>query len=109
MLSGNGRHRRPRQAPALVVAAGVAGSAIAIPLFAASGASAATTQAWDKLAECESGGQWSLDAGNGYYGGLQFTQERWEEYGGSTTPRVPTRPAARSRYPSPRRFLTTRA
>ncbi|WP_327670643.1 MULTISPECIES: transglycosylase family protein [unclassified Streptomyces] len=82
MLSGNGRHRRPRQAPALVVAAGVAGSAIAIPLFAASGASAATTQAWDKLAECESGGQWSLDAGNGYYGGLQFTQERWEEYGG---------------------------
>ncbi|MEB8340973.1 transglycosylase family protein [Streptomyces endophyticus] len=82
MLSGNGRHRRPRQAPALVVAAGVAGSAIAIPLFAASGASAATTQAWDKLAECESGGQWSLDAGNGYYGGLQFTQERWEQYGG---------------------------
>ncbi|MGW2340330.1 transglycosylase family protein [Streptomyces sp. NPDC001661] len=82
MLSGNGRHRRPRQAPALVVAAGVTGSAIAIPLFAASGASAATTQAWDKLAECESGGQWSLDAGNGYYGGLQFTQERWEEYGG---------------------------
>ncbi|MFD7298762.1 transglycosylase family protein [Streptomyces sp. NPDC059897] len=82
MLSGNGRHRRPRQAPALVVAAGVTGSAIAIPLFAASGASAATAQAWDKLAECESGGQWSLDAGNGYYGGLQFTQERWEEYGG---------------------------
>ncbi|MGD6752675.1 transglycosylase family protein [Streptomyces sp. BH105] len=82
MLSGNGRHRRPRQAPALVVAAGVTGSAIAIPLFAASGASAATTQAWDKLAECESGGQWSLDAGNGYYGGLQFTQERWEEFGG---------------------------
>ncbi|MFJ9179531.1 transglycosylase family protein [Streptomyces sp. NPDC102360] len=82
MLSGNGRHRRPRQAPALVVAVGVTGSAIAIPLFAASGASAATTQAWDKLAECESGGQWSLDAGNGYYGGLQFTQERWEQYGG---------------------------
>ncbi|QNS05794.1 transglycosylase family protein [Streptomyces xanthii] len=82
MLSGNGRHRRPRQAPALVVAAGVAGSAIAIPLLAASNASAATTQAWDRLAECESGGQWSLDAGNGYYGGLQFSQELWEQYGG---------------------------
>ncbi|MEV5611074.1 transglycosylase family protein [Streptomyces sp. NPDC052225] len=82
MLSGNGRHRRPRQAPALIVAAGVTGSAIAIPLLAATNASAASTHAWDKLAECESGGQWSLDAGNGYYGGLQFSQEMWEQYGG---------------------------
>ncbi|MEY7980700.1 hypothetical protein AB8O53_30805, partial [Streptomyces pilosus] len=40
MLSGNGRHRRPRQAPALLVAAGVTGSAIAIPLLGAGGASA---------------------------------------------------------------------
>ncbi|MET9495047.1 transglycosylase family protein [Streptomyces sp. NPDC006552] len=82
MLSGNGRHRRPRQAPALVVAAGVTGSAIAIPLLAATSASAASTTTWDKLAECESGGQWSLDAGNGYYGGFQFSQEMWERYGG---------------------------
>ncbi|MFI6879332.1 transglycosylase family protein [Streptomyces sp. NPDC050400] len=82
MLSGNGRHRRPRQAPALVVAFGVTGSAIAIPLLAATSASAASTTTWDKLAECESGGQWSLDAGNGYYGGLQFSQEMWEQYGG---------------------------
>ncbi|MYW69150.1 LysM peptidoglycan-binding domain-containing protein [Streptomyces sp. SID8379] len=82
MLSGNGRHRRPRQAPALVVAAGVTGSAIAIPLLAATNASAASTATWDKLAECESGAQWSLDAGNGYYGGLQFSQEMWERYGG---------------------------
>ncbi|MFI7341950.1 transglycosylase family protein [Streptomyces sp. NPDC050085] len=82
MLSGNGRHRRPRQAPALVVAAGITGSAIAIPLLAATNASAASTTTWDKLAECESGGQWSLDAGNGYYGGLQFSQEMWEQYGG---------------------------
>ncbi|WP_338699439.1 transglycosylase family protein [Streptomyces sp. Q6] len=82
MLSGNGRHRRPRQAPALIVAAGVTGSAIAIPLLAATSASASTTATWNKLAECESGGQWSLDAGNGYYGGLQFSQEMWEQYGG---------------------------
>ncbi|MCX3063440.1 transglycosylase family protein [Streptomyces beihaiensis] len=82
MLSGNGRHRRPRQAPALVVAAGVTGSAIAIPLFAASGASAASSHAWDRLADCESGGQWSMDAGNGYYGGFQLTQDMWDRYGG---------------------------
>ncbi|MGW0906765.1 transglycosylase family protein [Streptomyces sp. NPDC002853] len=82
MLSGNGRHRRPRQAPALIVAAGVAGSAIAIPLLGATSASAADTATWDKLAECESGGSWSADAGNGYYGGLQLSQQTWEEYGG---------------------------
>ncbi|MEU6843778.1 transglycosylase family protein [Streptomyces sp. NPDC046716] len=82
MLSGNGRHRRPRQAPALVVAAGVTGSAIAIPLLGATGASAATATTWDNVAACESGGQWSLDSGDGYYGGLQFSQEVWEQYGG---------------------------
>ncbi|WP_031481387.1 transglycosylase family protein [Streptomyces bicolor] len=82
MLSGNGRHRRPRQAPALLVAAGVTGSAIAIPLLGATGASAADGTVWDKVAECESGGSWSADDGNGRYGGLQLTQEDWEEYGG---------------------------
>ncbi|MGV9451800.1 LysM peptidoglycan-binding domain-containing protein [Streptomyces sp. NPDC003635] len=84
MLSGNGRHRRPRQAPALIVAAGVTGSAIAIPLLGASGASAAEGNTWDRVAECESGGSWSEDSGNGYYGGLQVTQENWERYGGTT-------------------------
>ncbi|MGW2224622.1 transglycosylase family protein [Streptomyces formicae] len=82
MLSGNGRHRRPRQAPALIVAAGVTGSAIAIPLLGATSASAADTATWDKLAECESGGAWSANPGNGYYGGIQFSQEMWENYGG---------------------------
>ncbi|MCF2131511.1 LysM peptidoglycan-binding domain-containing protein [Strepomyces sp. STD 3.1] len=81
MLSGNGRHRRPRQAPALVVAAGVTGSAIAIPLLGATGAHAAGAN-WDQVAECETGGAWSQNAGNGYYGGLQLPQEAWERYGG---------------------------
>ncbi|MFJ9008762.1 transglycosylase family protein [Streptomyces canus] len=82
MLSGNGRHRRPRQAPALLVAAGVTGSAIAIPLLGATGASAATGTTWDRVAECESGSSWSANEGNGYYGGLQMSQENWEKYGG---------------------------
>lgn len=84
MLSGNGRHRRPRQAPALLVAAGVAGSAIAIPLLGATGASAASGTTWDRVAECESGGSWSANDGNGFYGGLQLTQADWEKYGGLT-------------------------
>ncbi|CAM5668558.1 transglycosylase family protein [Streptomyces griseomycini] len=82
MLSGNGRHRRPRQAPALIVAAGVTGSAIAIPLLGAGSASAADGATWDRVAECESGGSWSQNTGNGYYGGLQLTQDDWEGYGG---------------------------
>ncbi|MFD3481884.1 transglycosylase family protein [Streptomyces sp. NPDC058665] len=83
MRSGNGRHRRPRQAPALVVAAGVTGSAIAIPLLGATGASAADASTWDRVAECESGGMWSADLGNGYYGGLQISQETWADFGGT--------------------------
>ncbi|MEU8808354.1 resuscitation-promoting factor protein RpfC [Streptomyces violaceoruber] len=82
MLSGNGRHRRPRQAPALVVAAGVTGSAIAIPLLGATGAHAADSANWDQVAECETGGAWSQNSGNGYYGGLQLSQDAWEQYGG---------------------------
>ncbi|KAF4410773.1 MULTISPECIES: transglycosylase family protein [Streptomyces] len=82
MLSGNGRHRRPRQAPAIFVTAGVTGASIAMPLLGASGAQAADAETWDRVAQCESGGMWSADTGNGYYGGLQFTQDTWEEYGG---------------------------
>ncbi|WP_329150473.1 transglycosylase family protein [Streptomyces sp. NBC_01456] len=83
MRSGNGRHRRPRQAPAIFVTAGVTGAGIALPLLGASGAHAADTTTWDKVAQCESGGEWSAAAGNGYYGGLQLTQEMWDNYGGS--------------------------
>ncbi|SNX61733.1 LysM domain-containing protein [Streptomyces sp. TLI_55] len=82
MLSGNGRHRRPRQAPALLVAAGVTGSAIAIPLLAATGASAADGGTWDKVAKCETDGSWSQNNGDGSYGGLSLSQDNWEKYGG---------------------------
>jgi hypothetical protein len=38
---------------------------------------------WDALAQCESGGNWSTNTGNGYYGGLQFSPSTWSAYGGS--------------------------
>jgi hypothetical protein len=38
---------------------------------------------WDAVAQCESGGDWSINTGNGYYGGLQFSQSTWEAYGGA--------------------------
>jgi len=40
------------------------------------------TGVWDRLAECESGGNWSINTGNGYYGGLQFSYGTWLAYGG---------------------------
>ncbi|MFR9802604.1 transglycosylase family protein [Pseudonocardia sp. RS010] len=45
-------------------------------------AATADTAAWDRLAECESGGDWSIDTGNGYSGGLQFDGPTWRAYGG---------------------------
>jgi resuscitation-promoting factor RpfB len=46
---------------------------------------------WDKLAECESGGNWSINTGNGYYGGLQFSLSTWRAYGGTGMPHEASR------------------
>ena len=48
-------------------------------------AAPAGTGVWDQLAACESGGDWSINTGNGYHGGLQFSQSSWEAVGGSGT------------------------
>ncbi|MEU9714645.1 transglycosylase family protein [Streptomyces sp. NPDC047976] len=82
LLSGKGKHRRGSKAVRIVTLAGVAGVAVAAPLMAAGTASAATAAEWDKVAACESGGNWSINTGNGYYGGLQFSASTWAAYGG---------------------------
>jgi hypothetical protein len=46
---------------------------------------------WDRLAECESGGNWAANTGNGYYGGLQFSQASWENVGGAGLPHESSR------------------
>jgi uncharacterized protein YabE (DUF348 family) len=51
-----------------------------------SGGSTPSGSVWDKLAQCESGGNWSINTGNGYYGGLQFSLSTWRAYGGSGLP-----------------------
>lgn len=48
----------------------------------AASADAATLRTWDRLANCESGGRWHINTGNGYYGGLQFSSGTWAGYGG---------------------------
>ncbi|WP_323179808.1 FG-GAP-like repeat-containing protein [Streptomyces bobili] len=68
-----------RSRPALVVTI-VAG--LAAPLFMSGPATAASVATWDKVAQCESSGNWSTNTGNGYYGGLQFSASTWAGYGG---------------------------
>ncbi|GAA4313918.1 resuscitation-promoting factor protein RpfA [Streptomyces venetus] len=83
LFSSKGKHRRPSKASRAIAVAGVTGAAVAAPLMATGTASAATTSEWDTVAQCESGGNWSINTGNGYYGGLQFSASTWSAYGGT--------------------------
>jgi resuscitation-promoting factor RpfA len=84
LFSGKGKHRRPSKAARAIAVVGVTGAAaVAAPLMAAGSASAATASEWDAVAQCESGGNWSINTGNGYYGGLQFSASTWAAYGGT--------------------------
>lgn len=66
---------------AISTAAAVGGLAVA-SLATAGSAEAATDPQWDRLAQCESGGDWHINTGNGFYGGLQFTRSTWNAFGG---------------------------
>lgn len=51
----------------------------------------ASGSVWDQLAQCESGGNWAINTGNGFYGGLQFTLSSWQAVGGSGYPHLASR------------------
>ena len=77
------RHRA--QTRSLRKAAVVAAIAVAVaaPVSSTlSSADAATDRTWNRLAGCESGGNWHINTGNGYYGGVQFSESTWLAYGG---------------------------
>ncbi|MFI9331196.1 transglycosylase family protein [Kitasatospora sp. NPDC052868] len=75
--------------PVQVVAAGLPGGA------RASASSTVADMIWDELAECESGGDWRADTGNGYFGGLQIWPPTWEEAGGLRFANRPDRASRR--------------
>ncbi|MFE7797803.1 transglycosylase family protein [Nocardia sp. NPDC057440] len=61
----------------------VTGALVAVPFgLSTATASAAPAHNWDGVAQCESGGNWGINTGNGYYGGLQFSQSTWAANGG---------------------------
>ena len=87
-----GRHRAPSAQSQFGVgnflARSTAGAtAIALPIIGITAlttgtADAATESQWDNVAHCESGGNWHINTGNGYYGGLQFSEGTWVGHGG---------------------------
>lgn len=62
----------------------VAGASVAVGSMATAQSASASTNSsvWDRVAACESGGNWSINTGNGFYGGLQFTNQTWNGFGG---------------------------
>ncbi|MGS0686394.1 transglycosylase family protein [Nakamurella sp. GG22] len=78
-----GRHRKPSAARVYALRGATVGVvAGAAALGFAGSASAAPESTWDAVAQCESTNNWSINTGNGYYGGLQFSQSTWDAYGG---------------------------
>jgi len=62
------------------IAAAAMTASLALPAPAM--ADAPRQEVWDRVAQCESGGNWSANTGNGYYGGLQFSRRTWNSFGG---------------------------
>lgn len=77
-----GKHRKPRKPyslrPVYTAVAAVPMAMTVVPTVA----HAASDEAWDRVAECESGGRWDINTGNGYFGGLQFLDTTWDGFGG---------------------------
>ena len=80
----SGRHRKPAASSVSVAKIAVTGAVIGSGSLAlAAQAQAATDGEWDQVAACESGGNWTINTGNGYQGGLQFSPSTWSSHGGS--------------------------
>jgi hypothetical protein len=79
----SGRHRKPTASAVNVAKIAFTGAVIGSGSIALAGqAGAATDGEWDQVARCESGGNWAINTGNGYQGGLQFSPGTWSSHGG---------------------------
>jgi len=78
-------HRKTKQRRGVAAVIGTATlTGVAVLSSGTPTAHAASVSTWDKVAACESGGNWKINTGNGYYGGLQFSPSTWAAYGGKT-------------------------
>ena len=79
----SGRHRKPKTSAVTVAKIAFTGAVLGGSGLALAGqAGAASDAEWDQVARCESGGNWAINTGNGYQGGLQFTPGTWIAHGG---------------------------
>lgn len=69
-----------------LAAAALSVAGVGVSTLSPAPAHAASLSTWDALAQCESSGNWSINTGNGYYGGLQFSLSTWAAYGGTGSP-----------------------
>ena len=74
-----------------LLATAIAGALAIVPMALSTGTANADTVNWDAIAQCESGGNWSTNTGNGHYGGLQFKQATWSANGGVGNPATASR------------------
>jgi resuscitation-promoting factor RpfC len=74
-----------------LLAAAISGALGLIPMALSTGTANADSVNWDAIAQCESGGNWSTNTGNGAYGGLQFKQATWTANGGAGNPAMAPR------------------
>ena len=98
-----------------LLATAIAGALGLVPMALSTGTANADSVNWDAIAQCESGGNWNTNTGNGTYGGLQFKQATWSSNGGIGNPATASRaerssvarnPAA---FPAPSHARTIRA
>ncbi|GAA2793984.1 transglycosylase family protein [Saccharopolyspora taberi] len=82
MARYRGKHRTSTGRKVARVA--LTGAVVAAPFAVAMPANAAPESTWDAVAQCESTGNWHINTGNGYYGGLQFSASTWAAYGGTS-------------------------
>ncbi|MFI7483714.1 transglycosylase family protein [Kocuria sp. M1R5S2] len=85
MTNTSAVRRNVRRGAAALILGGTAVGAMALP------ANAAPASTWDALAQCESGGNWGINTGNGFSGGLQFTPSTWAAFGGTGAPQDASR------------------
>lgn len=83
-MSQQGKHRKQSKAVRNIAKVALAGAVVSAPAMLAATPANATN--WDAVAQCESGGNWHTSTGNGFQGGLQFTQSTWQANGGSGSP-----------------------
>jgi LysM repeat protein len=90
MTRNTGTDRKTKTTARTVAKVAIAGMVVGAPLAAFAGTASAAPASgghnWDAVAQCESGGNWSINTGNGFSGGLQFTPSTWSAYGGQGSP-----------------------